>query len=116
MAVTVTSTSVAKAHGGHHRFGDLVVVFRQLTLAGTYATGGYVYNPGADFGLKNVALVAFTGPFQNGTNTLVPAWNSTTGAIQLFWGGAAVSNPLAEITAATNVASYVGTVMVLGYL
>jgi hypothetical protein len=78
-----------------------------------YATGGITIPP-AQVGLGVIEAIIPCGPMVNGTNALTPYWNRATGKLMLFWGGAVVSLPEAEVANATDVSSYVGTFEILG--
>lgn len=105
MAVTITFTEDTN---GRQRVGQQVQVDGYLTLAGTYAAGGFAV-AASDFDLARLDSFQVHGSASDGTNALVPWFDLSNLKVMLLTAagttGAAV--PLDELTATTSVASYV---------
>ena len=92
--------------------------FRVWSVAGpaSYATGGQTFTA-ADVGLSRIDF-CIASAFFNGTNYVVadlPATSADgTQILRFLWTGPAISGVLAQVTAATALAAYTGTLMVFG--
>lgn len=91
----------------------LRLVLADVTLTGSYATGGEPLSPGA-FGLKRIVQVLGTVTEAAGQTTCwVPHWDNANGKLKLF-GAAVGATGATEHAAAAYAASTVGHLVVLG--
>lgn len=110
MAVTIT---FSEDEHGRQRVGKQTKVTGRLTLAGTYATGGFAL-AASDFGLNAIeSLSVNSNPWET-TETYTAAWDSANSKIKLGWTGAVVSTELDEITDTDDVAGVVLDVTATG--
>lgn len=105
MALTITSTALQGLEEPE-RVGRYLVSTRLWTLAGTYATGGHV-STAVDLRIPNLqGLVEIEFPdnaFRLTVAAITPVWapgatTASRGTIMFFWGAAAISLAMAEIT------------------
>jgi hypothetical protein len=105
-------------------FGMRRVKFGAITMSSSYATGGDTILISA-FGMEFIDWLDFgmavpaggaTGIFLSmGQSTLAPQDPATaTIKIQAYWVGPATSGVFAEVTAAQNLSTFVGSVVVYG--
>lgn len=102
MAVTYAFTADPQ---GRQRVGKQHVVSGQVTLTGTYVTGGDAISA-STFGLGAIESFDITSGVTNGTETLIGRYLPSSGKVQLFWGGGAISSELDEITNGDTVTSF----------
>jgi hypothetical protein len=98
--------------------GDLVPgAYKEIDLTVTgsasYTTGG---DPLTVATLPVPAMFIYdvftVSNYYNGTVFAAAQWNASTGKLQAFWTGAAVSTGFAEVTSATNMSAYTAIIRV----
>lgn len=110
MAVTVSFTADTN---GRQVVGQQRVVRGRLTLAGTYATGGFGI-AASDFGLSRLDSLELGAAWVT-TNALLTGYDSANGKVKLYEGGATANDsPFDEIDNTNSVASYVIDVVAYG--
>lgn len=104
-------------------FGSRKIVFGTLTMSAAYAEGGDSFTAG-QLGLERVDYIGIAALSNGGapaTGVVVaPKLPTDTGftaagTIQAFETGAAVSGPLAEVAAATNLSAYTAPFIAMGF-
>jgi hypothetical protein len=115
VAITITATTLGNGlPDAAMATGQEKTTIREVTLSGTYVTGGYAYSPGPDLGVTRVLLLQFPVPFRNGTNMITPVWDRASAKIMFFQSTTGAPNPLIEVANGTTLTSYVGIVQTLG--
>lgn len=110
--------TITKVSDGDISLGNLRAEEVKLQPAASdYATGGYLIQGigGTTESTGNVGLDKVLGviPF-GGQGGYVPVWNPATSKLQIYQGGAAVSSPLAEVPANTNLSALTFQLLVIG--
>lgn len=111
MAATYAFTADPR---GDQRVGRQRQVSGTLTANGTYTTGGDAVAASL-FGMSVVESFQFDSAFTNGTEAMVSQYHPSSGKLQHFWTGGAVSSELDEITSSDTITGFSARVTVRGY-
>ena len=111
MALTIGTHQYLRIH---NKILDCATITYDSSYPGG-ATHGYAVTASL-FGLSHIDVLRVDVAYDTTNNAALTAvYNVSTGKIQLYWTGSAVSTQFLEITTATNVSTFQSQYMLIGW-